>query len=193
MEYRDSAWHVTCLLDKADVVSDMFLHSIQAVIKGEHLDGYNSNSDDEEGNLAEWKDSDDEEHQYRSTKLVRYSVWRRLNGIKDIDENMQDAVALCGHPPMLGLEFPEKVKFYRAKTIWEYRGDQPLDSIISDQTLSSISALTGCEFVKDLNQGKIFVGGPSEEKYNRAIGKLNNIRKAAVSCAQCYYPKPEHN
>jgi len=170
----------------------MFLHSIQAVIKGEHLDGYNSNSEDEEGNLANWEDSDDEEHQYRSTKLVRHSVWRRLNVIKENDENVQDAIVLSGHPPMLGLEFPEKVKFYRAKTIWEYRGNQPLDSIISDQTLSAISALTGCEFVKDLNQGKIFVGGPSEEKYNRSIGKLDNIRQAAVSRAQYYYPNSEH-
>jgi hypothetical protein len=83
---------------------------------------------------------------------------------------------------MLGIDFPEQVKYYKTKTTWDYEATNPsLDEILPDDLLRKLSELiTSCGFVKDLNQSKIFIGASSEEACRRAVCKFDNIRKNFV-------------
>lgn len=79
---------------------------------------------------------------------------------------------------MLGIDFPHKVRFYKAKTLWGFQSTTAsLDEIIPDEVLLKLAALVGCEFVKDISQGKIYIGASSEGECRRAFCKLDNIRK----------------
>lgn len=83
---------------------------------------------------------------------------------------------------MLGIDFPEKIRYYKSKTTWEYEAaNHYLDDAVSDEILVKLAGLVGCEFVKDLNQGKIYIGATSAEECRRAICKLDNIKNNFVS------------
>lgn len=104
---------------------------------------------------------------------------------KDEEENYQ---------PMLGIDFPEEVRYYKWKTTWEYQGTSPsLDQIASRELLTELAALVGCEFVKDINQGKIYIGATSEEDCRRAVCKLDNINKNWVCLHLCFNASLDFN
>ena len=78
---------------------------------------------------------------------------------------------------MLGLDFPDKVRFYKAKTIWEYQVTNPsLDEIASDGLLLKLARLIQGDLVKDVNRGRIYIGATCEDECRRAISKLDNIK-----------------
>jgi hypothetical protein len=55
-----------------------------------------------------------------------------------------------------------------------------MDKIIPMYEQEKIQALTGAKLVEDLNLQRIYIGAASEESRDRAIHKLDNIRKYFV-------------
>jgi hypothetical protein len=52
-----------------------------------------------------------------------------------------------------------------------------MDDIASDDVLTILKDLTGCDFTKDLNQGKLIISHSSAENRQRALRKLNNLKQ----------------
>jgi hypothetical protein len=123
--------------------------------------------------------------QIQSDLIERLEIWRKENGIKET--SVQDLlVAQFAEPPSMAATapsemFPELIKYYKSRTIWSVDPVFDLDQIASDKDLKELEDLTGCQFVKVLNERKIYIGGHFEENSNLAIFKLNNLHKYHVS------------
>jgi hypothetical protein len=96
-------------------------------------------------------------------------VWKKRNSV--------------GSPqPELDLGLPFKIKHYEAFLIWSFQEiNRSLDNVVSDGTLEILKESTGCDFIKNLNEQKIYIGHSSMEKCQVAITKLDNIRKYSAS------------
>lgn len=118
-----------------------------------------------------------------SNKIQLISKWKKEQSITEtVDERGVRPSEHGSNPIMVALEYPEKVRFYKSKHLWEYEGaGLLLDEIFSDELLRRLERLVSCEFVKDLNQSKIFIGAISEAECLRAVSKLDNIKKNLVS------------
>ena len=102
--------------------------------------------------------------------------------VPEITGEAGDDHASNSYQPMLGINFPAKVRFYKAKTIWECQAtNHSLDEIVPDELLLKLERLIEGDFVKDLNQGRIYIGASCEEECRRAVCKLDNIRKIRVT------------
>jgi hypothetical protein len=79
-------------------------------------------------------------------------------------------------------DFPQNFRSHKSRLTWDYGAtNPPMEEIFPDELLVKLEGLIGCEFVKDLNLSRIFIGAASEEIGRRAIYKLDNIRKTWVS------------
>lgn len=116
-----------------------------------------------------------------SNKIQLLVKWKEENGLTET-VNDSDKVRDGSLRLMLGLEFPEKVRYYKSKTTWECEGTNPsLDEIVSDNILAKLEGLISCEFFENLDQSKIYIGAASEEECLRAVFKLDNVRKNWVT------------
>lgn len=115
--------------------------------------------------------------------IERLSAWKRRNGHPTTEPPINyAAVDENSEAPFDFLHFPAKIKSHNAKLIWEYKdGRISLDELVSDQTLKTLEELTGCNLVKNLNEGKVYIGHSLEEHCQNAVTKLNNIKKYSVS------------
>lgn len=59
--------------------------------------------------------------------------------------------------------------------------------VLSDTTLEELQRLTGCQFVRDIDNGTIFMGASIEELCHLAIIKLDNIQKYLKYTVRCSY------
>lgn len=120
--------------------------------------------------------------------IERLSVWKKRHGIAEPRPKLEDAIAAINakHQPAAEIvESPTKVTSKEAELVWECKDTRRnLDDIASDDILSALRDLSGCEFIKDLKTGKIFVGHSSVQSCQRAITKLDNLKKYSVVMAQ---------
>jgi hypothetical protein len=118
----------------------------------------------------------------KSNKIQHISALRMILDVPEITSEDGDDHASDSYQPMLGINFPDKVRFYKAKTIWECQATNPsLDEIVPDELLLKLGRLIEGDFVKDLNQDRIYIGASCEEECRRAVCKLDNIRKNWVT------------
>jgi hypothetical protein len=55
------------------------------------------------------------------------------------------------------------------------------EDVASDEILKILETLTGCEFHKDLKQGKLFISHSLAENCQSAIKKLDNLQRYSVT------------
>jgi hypothetical protein len=126
--------------------------------------------------------------QFTSDQIERLSVWKKRHGIAEPRPQFKDAIAAINakrQPAVEIIDSPTNVTSKEAELVWTCKDTRRhLDDIASDDILSALEDLTGCEFIKDLKKGKIFVGHSSVEACQRAITKLDNLKKYSVTIAQ---------
>lgn len=125
--------------------------------------------------------------QFTSDKIERLSAWKQRHGIADPRPQFKGTIATITkeNQPGIGIiDSAAKVTSQNAELVWTCEDTRRhLDDIASDDILKALGALTGCEFIKDLKKGKIFVGHSSVENCQRAINKLDNLKKYSVVIA----------
>jgi hypothetical protein len=124
--------------------------------------------------------------QIQSNLIERLEIWRKENGTEET--SLQEVATQRDEPPEIATTtpseiFPEQIKYYKSRTIWSVDAGVNLDNIASDKDLKELEDLTGCQFVKVLDEHKIYIGGHFEESCHLAILKLDNLRKYHVSQA----------
>jgi hypothetical protein len=77
------------------------------------------------------------------------------------------------------LQYPTDISSMKEKCIWRCQLD--LDAVLPAKTLQHLIDLTGCAMVRSLKEDVIYIGAASEENIHRAISKLDNLSKYAVS------------
>jgi hypothetical protein len=88
----------------------------------------------------------------------------------------------------LGQFFPEEIRYFKSRVSWSVDAGVDLDQIASDKDLKELERLTGCQFVKVLNERTIYIGGHLEESCKVAIDKLKILRNYPVSEAMVGEP-----
>ncbi len=76
--------------------------------------------------------------------------------------------------------YPDSVRFFKWRAVW-FCLEESLDRVIPDETLQELQRLTDCQFEKDLNSRKLYIGAHKQEHKDLALKKLDVIRKYFVS------------
>lgn len=126
--------------------------------------------------------------QFTSDTIERLSVWKKTHGVAEPKPQLGADIAAITAKRQPAVEIAEsatKVTSKDVELVWVCRDTRRhLDEIASDEILGALQDLTGCEFIKDLKKGKVFVGNSSVEKCQRAITKLDNLKKYSVTMLQ---------
>ena len=74
--------------------------------------------------------------------------------------------------------FPAEIRFYKFRQAWNCADKSiMLDDLFPEADLKELVRLTSCQFIKNINEGVVFVGAHEEENLFLAVHKLDNIEK----------------
>ena len=132
--------------------------------------------------------------QFESDEIERISVWKKRHGILELTLELQSTTASdLGSQESYLAESSEKSGSLQQEFVWVCEGDHlNLDDIASDDILNILEDLTGCDFTKDLKQGKLFISHSSAENCQRAIRKLDNLKTYSVTILAPVWNRSDH-
>ena len=111
--------------------------------------------------------------------MERISVWKRKQGITDSNVQSESIPSAVDFTVSSNLgKSSSNDGSVRPEFIWTC-GDR-FEDIASDEILKALTDLTGCDFNKDLKQGKLFIHHYSAKNCVHAIKKLDNLRRYSV-------------
>jgi len=122
----------------------------------------------------------------KSDLIESLETWRKGNGyeetpIQEEPRQLAEPATMAAEDP--GEIFPEEIRYFKSRVTWSVNVEVDLDQVASDKDLKELESLTGCQFVKALNEQKIYIGGHLGESCEVAAYKLENLRKYHVSKA----------
>jgi hypothetical protein len=122
----------------------------------------------------------------KSNLIESLETWRKENSYEET--SIQEEPRQLAEPAIMAAEdhgefFPEEIRYFKSRVSWSVNVGVDLDQVASDEDLKELEWLTGCQFVKILNEHKIYIGGHLGESCEVAAYKLENLCKYHVSKA----------
>ncbi|RDL38391.1 uncharacterized protein BP5553_02731 [Venustampulla echinocandica] len=192
-EWNDETYtfDITCSPQDAKLVHHLFFGAISSVIKEEEQkngireavicpernesdsDSDSSNCSDSDSNESDAAMRVDEDGPIESWKIQRLTAWMAQQGLQPGPQFGAAAQELDSTKTSAD-QYPPEIVNLQFKHIWRSGADI---HCVTDGDLQQLNQLTGCQLVKGLDGGMVYIGAGAEQDIHLAVLKLDNIRK----------------